>query len=178
MKIVANVVGLAAVALFVLSYQLKTRRGIIFFNAASRVLYIAQYILLGAFEGALLDLAGFVVSVLAQHINTGWLQKHRKLTIAAANVFIVAVGMSCCQNVFSLLPVVGVLFETGAFWLNTERQIRFVSFFAAPFWLAYNLVCCAYGSAIGNVMTMVSIGIAITRYDILKSKHISQCHMK
>ena len=57
MKIIANIIGIAAVAMFVLSYQLKTRRGIIFFNAGSRVFYVLQYILLGAFEGAVLDIA-------------------------------------------------------------------------------------------------------------------------
>jgi len=168
MKIIANIIGIAAVAMFVLSYQMKTRRGILFFNAGSRVFYVLQYILLGAFEGAVLDIVGFIVSVLAQQKDRGWLKKHPKLTVVSANIFVVAVGLAFYQNIFSLLPVFGVLFETGALWLNRERQIRFVSFFGAPFWLAYNLISAAYGSAIGNVMTMASIGIAIVRYDIFR----------
>ena len=59
MKLFANIIGLAAVAMFVLSYQLKTRRGIILFNAGSRVFYVLQYILLGAFEGAVLERLGY-----------------------------------------------------------------------------------------------------------------------
>lgn len=168
MKIIANIIGIAAVVMFVLSYQLKTRRGIIFFNAGSRVLYVLQYVLLGAFEGAVLDIVALLVSVLAQNKNKGWFGKHPGFTIIGANLFVVGMGLLFYQNVFSLLPIAGVLFETGALWLTKEKQIRFVSFFGAPFWLAYNLVFSAYGSAVGNVMTMVSIGIAIIRYDILK----------
>ena len=165
MKILANIIGIAAVAMFVLSYQGKTRRGILFFNAGSRILYILQYVLLGAFEGVVLDLAGFLVSVLAQNRDRGWLKKHPVLTVLGGNLLIIAMGLAVYQNVFSLLPIFGVLFETGALWMHQEKNIRRFSFFGAPFWLAYNLLCCAYGSAAGNVLTMISIGIAIWRYD-------------
>jgi hypothetical protein len=111
--------------MFVLSYQLKTRRGIIFFNAGSRVLYVLQYLLLGAFEGAVLDVVALLVSVLAQKKENGILSKHPKTTVIGANLFILIVGLMFYQNVFSLLPVAGVLFETGALWLNEEKQIRF-----------------------------------------------------
>lgn len=168
MKLIANIVGIAAVVLCVLCYQCKTRRRIIFFNATSRVLYVLQYILLGAFEGALLDIVALLVSLLAQRKDCGWMKAHPRLTVAGANIFVVAMGMTLYKNLFSLLPIIGVLLETGAFWLNKESQIRFVSFFSAPFWLAYNLVFAAYGSAIGNILMMVSIGLAIARYDILK----------
>ncbi len=170
MELIANIIGISAVVMFVLSYQLKTRKGIILFNAGSRVLYVLQYLLLGAFEGAVLDIVALAVSVLAQNKDRPVLSKHPRLTVVGANLFIVLSGLLLYKNIFSLLPIAGVLFETGALWLNKEKEIRILSFFGAPFWLAYNLIYIAYGSAIGNVMTMVSIGIAIVRYDILKNK--------
>ena len=94
MNILATILGLCAVLMFVLSYQLKSRRGSIFFNASSRILYVVQYILIGAFEGTLLDVVAFFVS----------------------------------------------------------------------------LLCGAYGSAVGNAITLVSITIAIVHYDLLKKK--------
>lgn len=166
MKILANVIGLAAVAMFVLSYQMKTRRSIIFFNAGSRVLYVLQYILLGAFEGAVLDVSGFLVSLLAQNKDRGLLKRHPILTALGGNLLILAMGLAVYQNVFSLLPIAGVMLETGALWMSREKHIRFLSFFAAPFWLVYNLLFAAYGSAAGNVLTIVSIALAIFRYDI------------
>ena len=85
MKILANIIGIAAVAMFVLSYQLKTRRGILFLKAGSRVFYVLQYLLLGAFEGAVLDIVALLVSVLAQRKDSGWLKTHPRLTILGAN---------------------------------------------------------------------------------------------
>lgn len=170
MEILANILGLIAMAMFVLSYQCKTRGSIIVFNAGSRILYVLQYILLGAFEGLVLDSAAFLVSLLAQQKHRPWLRKHLIPVIIGCNVFIVAAGLACWQNIFSLLPIVGVLFETGALWISKEKGIRWLSLLGAPFWMAYNLLFSAYGSAVGNVLTIVSIGIAIVRYDILKQK--------
>lgn len=166
MILLANIIGIAAVAMFVLSYQLKSRNGILLFNAGSRVLYVLQYILLGAFEGAVLDITALLVSLLAQRRNTGWVKRHALAAFVGGNIFVVFMGMLCYQNIFSLLPIFGVLFETGSLWLTKESRIRFLSLFGAPFWLAYNLLFSAYGSAAGNILTLISIGIAIARYDL------------
>lgn len=170
MNILATIFGLAAVALFVFSYQLKNRRDIILCNCASRVLYVTQYFLLGAFEGALLDIVAFFVSLLCYRREKKFVNKHFILTVILANAAIIGVGMLSYRNVFSLLPIFGVIFETLALWLKKERNILFASLLGAPFWLVYNLLNMAYGSAIGNVITLVSITIAIIRHDTQRKK--------
>ena len=68
MEIIANIIGIFAVVTFVLSYQMKTRKGIVLCNSVSRVLYVVQYLLLFAFEGAVLDIVGIAAAVLAQTV--------------------------------------------------------------------------------------------------------------
>ena len=168
MTVLATISGFSAVFLFVLSYQLKSRRAIIGVNAASRVLYVLQYILLGAFEGALLDIVAFLVTLLCAKSNSGFVKRHFALTVILANLAIIGLGLTVYKNIYSLLPILGVIFETLALWLKKERHIRFASLLGAPFWLAYNIICLAYASAVGNVFTLISITVAIVRYDILK----------
>ena len=168
MKIIANIVGVCAVILFVLSYQFKTKRKIILCNVASRVLYVTQYLLLFAFEGAVLDVVGILASVLAQNSEKGFVKKHIKIFIIVTNIVIIGSGILLYKNLFSLLPMMGVLLHTGAFWLKNEKYIRIVSFLGSPFWFVYNLFTCAYGSALGDVLTMCSIVSAIYRYYIKK----------
>ncbi len=170
MTLFANIVGLLAVALFVLSYQCKSRGHIIALNAASRVLYVLQYLLLGAYEGAVLDTVAFFISLLCGGRNKGFVKNHLPLVILCSNTLIVAAGVLTYQNIFSVLAIVGVLLETLALWLQKERSIRIVSLFAAPCWLAYNLIKFAFGSAVGNVITLISLAVAIVRYDVLKRK--------
>lgn len=172
MEIFANVIGLIGVVLFVLSYQLKRRRGIIICNASSRLLYVIQYLLLGAYEGALLDVVAFFVSLLCFGSNKGFMKKHFGLAFVLSNILIIGFGMTTYKNLFSLLPILGVIFETMALWLKNERNIRVVSLLGAPFWLVYNFVNMAYGSCVGNLITLVSIAVAIIRYDVLGHKQL------
>ena len=169
MILLAQIVGLLAVITFLLSYQQKTRKNIILWNTASRILYIIQYLMLGAFGGAALDILGAVSSVAAQKRNSKIIKKNLALFIIGVNLLILAVGLSLYENIFSLFPIVGVVLHTSAFWITDEKIIRRVSFIGSPFWLVYNLSIFAYGSAIGDILTMVSIGTAIYRYDIRRN---------
>ena len=162
--IVATVVGVLAVAMFLLSYQQKKRKNIIIWNTISRCLYVIQYVLLGAYSGAVLDVLGAAVSVVAEKKDHPRLTRHIKPIIITCNLVIVGVGLLLYENVFSLLPIAGVLLHTGAFWLRDERIIRRISLLGSPFWFVYNLVSRAYGSCIGDLLTMVSIVVAMVKY--------------
>ena len=165
---VAFAVGIAAVALYFFGYLQKARKRIIFFNALSRGLYILQYLLLSAFEGAALDIAGIISSLLAQKKDDPSVRKHWKWFFIGVNLLIVLAGLLTYRNIFSLLPVIGVLLHTSAFWITDEKKIRLVSLLGCPFWLVYNFISGAYGSCIGDVLSIVSIVISMVRYDRAK----------
>ena len=165
--IIPQIVGLVAVALYLLSYQMKHRGGIIAVNLSSRILYIVQYILLGAISGAVLDILGSVASVIAGKRDIPFIKKHLPLVFILVNIMIIGAGVSIAivnQSFLDLLPIVGVVLHTGAFWLTRERIIRIVSLIGCPFWLTYNFASRAYGSALGDFLTMGSILIAMLKY--------------
>ena len=168
MKYIAQAVGISAVVFFFLSYQQKERKKIIVLNVISRILYVVQYLLLGAYEGCVLDVVGMLSSVLAQKKDSALIRKHPKAWMIGMQILIAACGLALYRNVFSLLPIVGVMLHTGAFWITDEKTSRRLSILGSPFRLVYNLVSHAYGSAIGDVSSMISIGVAIYRYDIRK----------
>ena len=94
----ATVLGLLAVALFVLSYQIKSRKRLIAVNAASRILSVAQYLFLGAIEGALLDVVAFLVSLLCHKRDCKWIKRYTVWVILASNAVIVGVGLPGLSN--------------------------------------------------------------------------------
>ena len=76
-------------------------------------------------------------------------------------------GMICinpsnsnCRNA----SLTGVLLHTSAFWINSEKIIRRISLLGSPFWFIYNFFSRAYGSAVGDILTMCSIIIAMIRH--------------
>lgn len=168
METVALIVGLAAVFFFLLSFQMPKRGAIIACNVTSRALYVLQYLLLLAFEGAAMDLSAIPSSVLAARKHTPFVQKYRLPILVVVNAIVIGIGLLVWRNWLSLVPVVGVLFETNALWLTKEKDIRFFSLVALPFWLFYNVCCGAYGAALGNILAGGSIITAMLRYDIPK----------
>lgn len=168
MNIVAQVVGIAAVLLFLLSYRQKDRKQIIVMNVFSRCLYILQYLLLGALSGAILDILGTIASIIAGKKDMALIRKHPRAVMIAVNVCIALIGGSIAikhQNPLDVLPVIGVLFHTSAFWISDERWIRRVSLVGSPFWLVYNFLSHAYGSALGDALAMFSMVSAIVKYE-------------
>lgn len=165
MQVAAFVTGLCAVCLCLLCYQFRNRKAIIACNVLSRVLYVTQYLLLFAFEGAAMDLSAIPASMLAARKNTPFVVKHRRACWLAGNAAVVVIGWLFWENIISLLPVVGVLFEINALWMMKEKHIRLVSLASVPFWMSYNLLCGAWGSVLGNVLMVASILTALYRHD-------------
>ena len=136
MEKIGYVVGVFAVILYFLGYLQKNRKSIIILNSASRFLYILQYILLGAYAGALLDVAGIVSSLLANNKDKSFIKKHVKLIFISVDILIIAAGVFVSvitNDRFGILPIIGVLLHTGAFWIDNEKRIRQVSLLGSPF---------------------------------------------
>ena len=166
MYILAQIIGVLAVASYLLSYQFKKRKHIILVNATSSCLYVLQYILLGAFVGAVLDILSAFSTFAAERKDKGFVSRHKTAVIICLNLSFVVAGVCLYENIFSLFPIAGAIFQTSAFWITDEKIIRLVSLLGAPFWLCYNLESQAYGPVLGSIFAIISLLIAIYRYDI------------
>ena len=87
MLVVSQVIGIAAVGLYLMSYQLKKRRQIVWTTCISNALYVLQYILLGAYSGAVMDFLSTVSSFMAAKKNSEKMHRYVKL-FAFSNLFV------------------------------------------------------------------------------------------
>lgn len=165
--IISQIIGLSAVALYLLSYQLKKRKQIVFATCLSNALYVLQYLLLGAFSGAIMDILSAVASFFAGKKNAPGFKRYTKL-IAILNLGLITVaGLIIAvvqRDPIELLPIAGALFQAGGLWFEDEQTIRKFGLASAPFWLVYNFISQAYGAALDSVLAICSILIAIARY--------------
>ncbi len=169
--IIPQIIGIVAVVTFLLGYLQKKRKNIILLNVTSRILYILQYLLLGAFSGAVLDVLGTVSSVIAGKKDSAFIKKHTKLIFVSVNLSMIVAGGVIAwygKGLLDVLPIIGVLLHTSAFWMTEEKKIRLVSLAGSPFWFVYNLLSRAYGSSVGDILSICSIVIAMVRYGDFK----------
>ena len=168
MNRIALIIGLIATVFYFLGYLQKKKKHIMILNFTSRCLYILQYVLLGAFSGAVLDISGGVATVVAGKKNASFIRRYKWAVILGVNVFIIGAGiyiMTVSSDPLGVLPIAGVMCHTNAFWLDKEKNVRRLSMMGSPFWLAYNFFSGAYASCVGDLLSMVSLGIAMYRYD-------------
>lgn len=165
--IASQIIGLFAVALYLLSYQLKKRSQIVWVTCISNALYVTQYILLGAFSGAVMDFMSTVSSFFAAKKNDVPFAKYKR-PLAAVNIIVIgAVGIAFAfiqRDAIQLLAVAGALLQTGGLWCDDEQTIRKFGLCSAPLWLCYNYISQAYGAALGSVIAIVSVVISLIRY--------------
>lgn len=165
--IISQLIGLAAVGLYLLSYQLKKRKQIVWATCISNALYVLQYVLLGAFSGAIMDALSAVASFFAGKKHSPRFKNYTKWIVGANLIAITAAGVAVAvmqRDPIELLPVLGALFQTGGLWCEDEQTIRKFGLGAAPFWLAYNVISQAYGAALGSLLAIVSVISAMVRY--------------
>lgn len=165
--IISQIIGLLAVALYLLSFQLKRRGNIVGVTCLSNALYVLQYVLLGAFSGAVMDFLSTVASFFAANKNSALLKKYSKVIAVISFGVIVVAGLVLTliqKKPLELLPIAGALLQTGGLWFEKEQTIRKFGLVSAPFWLVYNFSSQAYGAALGSVLAMCSSIIAMLRY--------------
>lgn len=181
--IIPQIIGITGTVLYVLCFQMKHRIGIILMNATSRLLFVLQYCLLGAFSGAILDILGITAAFVATKKDKNFFKKHSNLIFAMTVSVIIAGGalstlltLNSVETVtpwiviLNILPTIGVLLHSSAFFLSEERKIRILSLVGSPFWFVYNTASKAYGSSVGDVLSMASIISAMIRYKRAEKK--------
>lgn len=167
-EIIATVIGGIAAAVYIASYQMKRRKWILFFGALSRALFIAQYLLLGAFAGAVLDLIGILAAAIAGRKEHPTVKKWLIPIIALTHASILTLTLLLYQGWTDLFALLAISFAVGALWFSRERLIRAVALGSCPCWLVYNIVSKAYFSAFSDVFAAISLLVAIWRYDVRK----------
>ena len=169
MYIASLIAGFSAVATYLLCFQLKNAKKIVACKFISCILYVIQYLLLFAFVGAAMDAAAAIMSMLAYNKDKSFIKNYKISILIFSNIIIAAIGLLLYENIFSLLPIAGVLIESAANWMKNEKRLRIVSLFAVPCWLIYNIVTKAYGSVIGSVLAFISIITSLIRYSKVKA---------
>ena len=167
MLIAAQILGVTAVGLFLLSYQLKRRSQIVWVSFFSNLFYVIQYVLLGAFSGVVMDLLCTAASFLATKKYQPFVKKHTKWFVAATVLVIMAIGIAITissHSLMELLPAFGAAFQSAGLWCDNEQTIRKLGLCGAPCWLVYNIVAQAYGAAIGSLFIIISIIVSLVRY--------------
>ena len=177
-EIIAQSVSIIAMAMNVLSYQQKSKNGVITFQLIGGFLFALSFLLLGSYMGALLNLLGFaraIVYLCPKRLRADsvlWLYGFIALYLAsyAATFLFLDTEPTVKNLIVEFLPVIGMTAGHVGIYLGKARTIRYLGYVSSPSWLIYNIVTFSIGAIICEVINLVSITVGILRFDIKKKE--------
>ena len=159
--------GWLALICSAISFQQKKRVGILLWQSTATLISSLYLFLLGAYEGACLDLlsfAGKMVFSKGSAVIGISLSVWRIIFLAAMLI----AGILTWSDIFSSLAIFGSCLSLFALSMKSPTKIRFISLLVGPCWIVYNWVYHAYPSILMECIALTSIIIAIIKYDIKK----------
>ena len=172
-QFLAQAVGIAAMAFNILSYQRKTRSGVIAFQLCGSALFAVNFLLLGAVMGCILNIISAVRAIV--FLNREKLRANHPAWMAGFLLtYLVSYGLTftvlgkeatIINLVVEFLPVIGMTATTLSFRMTNARAIRRFGLISSPSWLVYNIAVFSLGAIICEVLSLGSIVIGIRRLD-------------
>ena len=172
-EILAQGIGLVAMAIGVLSYQQKTQKKIVLMQFCSSVLFTVHFGLLRAVMGCLLNAIGILRAAIFSQRERKW-AAHPIWVFVFSFLFFLTYVLSFAmfgtavtpENlIIEFLPVFGMLCTTVAYRCREARLVRMLSLSSSPAWLTYNLWNRSLGGALTEIFTILSIVIGMLRLD-------------
>ena len=177
-EVVAQAIGILAMASNMWSFQQKGKYRVIFFQLLGSALFISSYLMLGALTGAFINALQVAAALIflykdktcADHF--AWIIVFFFLYgLSYASVFTVFGKDASAKNlIIELLPVIGGLLGSVVSYRTKDAgRIRMLGIIKTPVWLAYNIAACSIGGILSDLVCLGSIVVGILRLDRKKN---------
>lgn len=175
-EIIAQAVGIFGMIANFVSFQQKKQKMAILFQFFAALLFAVNFLMLGAYIGALLNVIGVLRAIV--FVNREKLNATHPVWLI---IFILAFSstyplvftvfnkeISAKNLIIEILPVIAMILSTISFRLSKAKDIRRFGLFSSPMWLIYNIFCFSIGAIISEILNLISIIIGIIRFDMKK----------
>ncbi len=177
MYILAQALGLGAMACNVISLQQKEKKNLLLFQLLVSGLFTVSFFLLGAYAAFLQNVVATARNILFSREKMS--EKQSKVwTWVFIGLFLLAYGLTFVlfgedfnakNAIVNALPTIAMCIMSIAFGLKSVFKIRVLSIFNAVLWLIYSIIFVSVGDIISEVMSIVSSTIGIIRIDLKKT---------
>lgn len=160
--ILAQICGVIALILTVISVQFKTKEKIVMCMIFPNLVVAVQYFLLNAITGGVVSIINAVRCIVFYYYK----KKDKRPSIMVLLIFeIIAIisGITSWQNIWSLIPIFVTVIYTYGLWQDNVNIIRIAAGIAGLGWAIYNIIVMAYVGAIQEIAQLVSSIISLVK---------------
>ena len=159
--IFGQVLGVVAIGLGVLSYQMKTRKGLVVVQLLTTITFVIHYFLIGAWSGMALNAVSTVRNLIFL-----WIEKKGGSSKKWSYVFAVImgfVGIATWQAWHSVFMVAALVINCIGMGYTNPQSTRKSILITSPMALIYNCFVWSVGGAIFEAMSIISAALGIWR---------------
>ena len=162
--ILIQLIGFVGLCCYLLSYQIKTNRGLYILQCAGNCMFLVQFLLLGGYTACINLALGMIRNLmLTQYGKQKWIRWKGWVAIFIA-AYTTALAITW-DGWPSLLPFIALSVCTIAFWTDNALNIRKANLFCAcPAWVVYDILFHSWAGVLNECITISSILISIWRF--------------
>lgn len=160
--IVGQMMGLVAVILGFVSFQMRTQKQLLVVQTATTIAFCIHYYLIGATSGLMLNLLGIARNLAYYHKDKP-LFSGKKCPVFFTIVMGV-VGLISWQDYYSVFVVLGLVINTYCLSFANPQHIRCSILISSPLVLIYDAFVLSVGGVIYESVVIVSSIIGMIRY--------------
>lgn len=166
-EIFGQIVGVLAVILSFLTYQMKSNRGILAVLSCATVLFCVHYACLGATVGVALNIVGIIRNLCYYHNDKKILSSKAVPVILAAVMGVL--GIFTWEGYHSIFFVVGLMLNTLAMGYFGPQNLRKSLLLTCSLIFIYNIFTFSIGGMINETVAIVSAIVGLWRFREKKS---------
>lgn len=167
-KIITQIIGFIAFALAVLTFQSNKHKNITLLKCASDALFVIQFIMLGAYTGAVMNGIGCVRNLVYSSLVEK--KKDVKFAVIFFSVAVIISGIVTWNGWISLLAIVGKLLSTLSYAFKDPKNIRRMTIPVCIVWAVYDFICNSFAGVLTEIFTLSSIAVAYFRFEYGKDR--------
>ena len=170
-EIIGQCFGIAGLIMFVLSFQYKEIKKLVFVQGIGGMMFFLNFLLIGAYGGALFNLTVLVRGVLYTKKDKSWKLFLVEALFTVAYVYsLTLVKGDILQIVLTTLPYVALMVMSFLMWKDKGKQIRIFQIAAlSPAWLVHNIFNFTLGGILAELFNIISAIISLLRFKNKKS---------
>ncbi len=166
-NLTAQLVGIVALLINVLSYQFNERKKILTMQFFSGAFFTLHYFLLSAYAGAVSNLLSVLRALLFSYRGRYKWASHSALPVIFVVVSLISTVFTY-QNPMSIVPTIAFTFNSVALWSNRPIITRIFTIPNNSLFLVYNIANLSFSGIISDTFVLISLLVAFIRFDILK----------
>lgn len=162
--VIANGFGVLSTLCFIISFQVKSNKGLFIIQSIANIFYGAQFYLLGAY-GGLFNMGMQILRnmLLLKVEEWKWLQWKGLAPLFCVPSLIYMI--ITWQSWLDIIPFIAFTAGTLMYWTNSAKMMRLSELIAVcPAWLLYDFMSKAYGGMLTELVILGSVVVSIIRF--------------